>query len=175
MVDDGRDVEPAAGVLDLAREVVGLLRERGEVLGTAESLTGGLLSGAVTSVPGSSAAYAGGLVTYATPLKVRLLGVPESLVAEHGVVSAECARAMAVGARERTGADWALATTGVAGPDRQEGHPAGTVHVGLAGPEGSVAARHLDLPGDRAAVRAGTVREALALLHEVLLSANAGS
>ena len=173
MVDDDRD--PDVLVDALAREVVGLLRERGEVLGTAESLTGGLLSGAVTSVPGSSAAYAGGLVTYATPLKVRLLGVPESLVAEHGVVSAECARAMAVGARERTGADWALATTGVAGPDRQEGHPAGTVHVGLAGPEGTVVARRLDLPGDRAAVRAGTVREALALLREVLLSANAGS
>lgn len=168
MVDDGRDPDV------LAREVVGLLRERGEVLGTAESLTGGLLSGAVTSVPGSSVAYAGGLVTYATSLKVRLLGVPESLVAEHGVVSAECARAMAVGARERTGADWALATTGVAGPARQEGQPAGTVHVGLAGPEGSVV-RRLDLPGDRAAVRAGTVREALALLREVLLSANAGS
>ena len=173
MVDDS--LEPEVLVDELAREVVALLRERGEVLGTAESLTGGLLSGAVTSVPGSSAAYAGGLVTYATPLKVRLLGVPGSVVAEHGVVSAECARAMAAGARERTGADWALATTGVAGPDRQEGHPAGTVHVGLAGPDGALESRRLDLPGDRAAVRAATVREALALLREVLLSANAGS
>lgn len=173
MVDDSLD--PDVPVDELAREVVTLLRDRGEVLGTAESLTGGLLSGAVTSVPGSSAAYAGGLVTYATPLKVRLLGVPGSVVAEHGVVSAECARAMAVGARERTGADWALATTGVAGPDRQEGHPAGTVHVALAGPEGALVSRLLDLPGDRAAVRRGTVREALALLREVLLSANAGS
>ena len=172
MVDDSLD--PEVLVDELAREVVALLRGRGEVLATAESLTGGLLSGAVTSVPGSSAAYAGGLVTYATPLKVRLLGVPEPLVAEHGVVSAECARAMAVGARGRTGADWALSTTGVAGPDTQEGHPAGTVHVGLAGPGGTVSSRLLDLPGDRSEVRAGTVREALALLREVLLSANEG-
>lgn len=169
MVDDSLDPDV------LAREVVGLLRQRGEVLGTAESLTGGMLSGAVTSVPGSSAAYAGGLVTYATSLKVRLLGVPESVVAEHGVVSAECARAMAAGARERTGADWALATTGVAGPDRQEGHPAGTVHLGLAGPDSALVSRRLDLPGDRATVRRATVHEALALLREVLLSANARS
>lgn len=173
MVDDSLDAD--VPVDELAREVVALLRDRGEALGTAESLTGGLLSGAVTSVPGSSVAYAGGLVTYATSLKVGLLGVPESLVAEHGVVSAECARAMALGARERTGADWTLSTTGVAGPERQEGHPAGTVHVGLAGPGGAVDSRRLELPGDRATVRARTVREALRLLREVLLSANGGS
>ena len=163
-----------AGTEGTAAEVVSLLRERGELLATAESLTGGLLSGAVTSVPGSSAAYVGGLVTHATELKVRLLGVPAQLVAEHGVVSAACARAMAAGAAEVTGAGWGLATTGVAGPDTQEGHPAGTVFVGLHGPGERAEVRRLDLCGDRAEIRAGTVAAALALLQEVLLSANTG-
>lgn len=158
----------------VAAEVVSLLRERGETLATAESLTGGLLSGAVTSVPGSSAAYVGGLVTYATDLKVRLLGVPAALVAQHGVISRECARAMASGAAEVTGAAWGLATTGVAGPDTQEGHPAGTVFVGLHAPSGEQQDRRLELCGDRAEVRAATVAAALQLLHEVLLSANTG-
>lgn len=164
--------DEAAGAV--TAEVVSLLRERGEVLATAESLTGGLLSGAVTSVPGSSAAYVGGLVTYATDLKVRLLGVPAALVEQHGVISEECARAMAAGAAEVTGAAWGLATTGVAGPDTQEGHPAGTVFVGLHAASGEQHARRLDLCGDRAEVRAGTVAAALQLLHEVLLSANTG-
>ena len=162
------------GAAGTAAEVVSLLRGRGQTLATAESLTGGLLSGQVTSVPGASAAYVGGLVTYATELKVRLLGVPAELVAEHGVVSAPCARAMAGGAAHVTGATWGLATTGVAGPDTQEGHPAGTVFVGLHGPGGRSEVRRLELCGDRAAVRSGTVAAALALLHEVLLSANTG-
>ncbi len=158
----------------LATEVVALLRERGETLATAESLTGGLLSAAVTSVPGSSAAYVGGLVTYATVLKQRLLDVPAEVIDSEGVVSAACAVAMARGAASRTGADWALATTGVAGPDLQEGHPAGTVHVGLAGPAAVLpqpAHRLLALPGGREEVRAGTVREALAMLRNALLGA----
>ena len=110
----------------------------------------------------------------ATEHEVRLLGVPAQLVAEHGVVSAACARAMAAGAAEVTGAGWGLATTGVAGPDTQEGHPAGTVFVGLHGPGERAEVRRLDLCGDRAEIRAGTVAAALALLQEVLLSANTG-
>lgn len=170
MVDDGASpaMEPA---MEPAVEVVRLLRERGETLATAESLTGGLLSGAVTAVPGSSAAYVGGLVTYATELKQRLLGVPAELIASDGVVSAACAEAMARGAASRTGAAWALATTGVAGPDLQEGKPAGTVFVGLVGP-GVETHRRLTLGGDRQDVRAGTVSAALDMLVGVLLSAN---
>lgn len=155
-------------VAALACEAVGLLRERGETLATAESLTGGLLSGAVTAVPGSSAAYDGGLVTYATRLKVGLLGVSPELVERHGVVSGECARAMAEGAARVVGADWALATTGVAGPDLQEGHPAGTVHVGLRAPGGVVHSRELGLSGDREGIREQSVEAALRWLCEEL-------
>lgn len=132
-------------------------------MATAESLTGGRLAAAVTAVPGASAAYVGGVVAYATRVKQQLLGVPEALVAEHGVVSAECARAMASGVRDALDATWGLSTTGVAGPDRQEDHPAGTVFVGLAGPDGSAAVA-LSLAGDRAEVQEQTVAEAIATL-----------
>lgn len=145
-----------------AAEVVRALVGSGSTLGTAESLTGGLLGGAVTAVPGSSAVYVGGLVTYATRLKVALLGVPLEVVEEHGVVSAECAAAMAEGARTVLGADFAASTTGVAGPDLQEGKSAGTAYVAVAGPAGTLT-RALALDGDRDAVRAGVVREALDL------------
>ena len=151
-----------------ATVAVRLLRERGETLATAESLTGGLLSGAVTAVPGSSAAYVGGLVTYATELKQRLLDVPAEVIASEGVVSAGCAVAMARGAASRTGADWALATTGVAGPDLQEGKPAGTVFLGLVGP-GIETHRRLALSGEREDVRADTVAAALDMLVGILL------
>ena len=86
---------------------------------------------------GASRVYRGGVVAYATEVKQQLLGVPPDLVARHGVVSAECARAMAEGARAALGADWAVSTTGVAGPDQQEGKPVGTVFVGVAGPGGT--------------------------------------
>lgn len=158
----------------LAVSVLEVLGGRGETLATAESLTGGLLSGAVTAVPGSSEVYVGGLVTYATELKLTLLGVPAQVVAEHGVVSEECAAAMALGAAERTGADWALSTTGVAGPGPSEGVPAGTVVLGLWHPDGSGGSRRLELPGTRDEVRRATVAAALGWLQEVLLSANTG-
>lgn len=140
-----------------------LLRGQGGTLATAESLTGGRLAAAMTAVPGASAAYVGGVVAYATRAKQQLLGVPEALVAEHGVVSVECARAMASGVRDALDATWGLSTTGVAGPDRQEGHPVGTVFVGLAGPDGSSAVA-LSLAGDRAEVQDLTVDEAIATL-----------
>ena len=102
------------------------LAERGQTVATAESLTGGLLAATITSVPGASAVYVGGVVSYAASVKQDLLDVPAEVVTAHGTVSAECARAMAAGARHRTGADWAMATTGVAGPDPLEGHPVGS-------------------------------------------------
>src|SRR4051794_19035412 len=98
----------------VAAEALVLLGAAGATLATAESLTGGRLAGAVTGVPGASAHYLGGFVTYATELKESLLGVPSALVDTYGVVSAECASAMAVGCREATGATYSLATTGVA-------------------------------------------------------------
>src|SRR3954471_16795761 len=111
-----------------------LLLERGETVATAESLTGGQLAARLTDAPGASKTYLGGVVAYATSVKVAVLRVPEALVEEHGVISSECALAMARGAVGVTGATWGIATTGVAGPDEQEGHPPGTVHVGLVGP-----------------------------------------
>ena len=118
----------------------------GQTIATAESLTGGRLAALLTAVPGSSETYVGGVVSYATSLKTDLLGVSPELIAKHGVVSAECARAMATGARQVTGATYAVSTTGVAGPGPQDGVPAGTVYVAVAGPE-SVTALALELVG----------------------------
>jgi nicotinamide-nucleotide amidase len=151
----------------LAERVHVLLQERGETLATAESLTGGRLAAALTAVPGASRSYVGGVVAYATSVKQELLGVPASLVEQHGVISAECALAMARGAAAVTGASWGIGTTGVAGPDLQEGHPAGTVHVGLVGP-GVATGLALELVGDREAIQVRTCLEALSALAGML-------
>ena len=146
-----------------------LLDASGATVATAESLTGGRLAAALTADPGASRTYVGGVVAYATSVKVAVLGVPQSLVDGPGVVSAECARAMADGVRGLTGATYALSTTGVAGPDSQDGRPPGTVYVGLAGPGHSVAIV-LELSGDRAAIQERTAREALSALCDRLRS-----
>ncbi|HEY8453157.1 MAG: nicotinamide-nucleotide amidohydrolase family protein [Micromonosporaceae bacterium] len=151
-----------------AAEILRRLEERGETLAVAESLTGGLLAATIVDVPGASTVFRGGLVVYATDLKHTLAGVPAGLLAARGPVDAEVAVAMAAGARERCGADWALATTGVAGPGPADGVSAGTVFVAVAGPDGSSSVRSLHLPGDRAAVRSGTVAAALRLLADRL-------
>ncbi len=120
-----------------ATAVVESLRRHQATLATAESLTGGQLAVLMTEIPGSSEVYRGGVVAYATGLKIDVLGVPESVVERSGVVSAECAVAMARGVRLLTGATYGVSTTGVAGPDQQEGKPVGTVFIGLAGPDGT--------------------------------------
>jgi PncC family amidohydrolase len=150
-----------------AEHVVRRLVEAGLTVATAESLTGGMLGATITEVSGSSAAYGGGVVSYATRVKVDVLGVSRQVVETDGVVSEACAVQMAEGARRLLGADLALSTTGVAGPDLQEGKPAGTVHVALAGPAGTIVSSPL-LEGDRATIRAATVRVALQLLGETL-------
>lgn len=150
------------------QQIVALLTARGETVSTAESLTGGRLAAALTSVPGASECVAGGVVAYATEVKVDLLGVPAAVVDEHGVVSGECAAAMATGVRDLLGTTYAMATTGVAGPDPQEGHPAGHVWVAVAGPRG-VETRLLALPGDRPEVQDATVRHALSVLGGILI------
>lgn len=153
---------------DLAAAVVATLTARGQLLATAESLTGGLLGAAITAVPGASAAYLGGVVAYATPMKHRLAGVDAELLATQGPVSERTAIALAVGVREATGADWGVATTGVAGPSSQDGHEPGEVWVGLASPSApAIAVRH-DFSGDRAAIRNATVHAALALVARTL-------
>lgn len=136
-------------------------------MATAESLTGGRLGALLTSVPGASATYRGGVIAYATELKVALLGVPQALVDAYGVVSAPCAAAMAEGVREVMASTYAVATTGVAGPDLQEGHPAGTVFVGLSGPRGTTTLA-LELVGDRSSIVERTCREALSALSDMI-------
>lgn len=152
------------GNAELAHE---LLRGRGATVATAESLTGGQLAALLTAVPGSSETYLGGVVSYATSVKKSVLGVDGDVVDRHGVVSAECAREMARGVRALTGADYGLSTTGVAGPEPQEGKPPGTVFVGIAGPDGDTAVA-LELVGDRATIQDRTCAEALAALSETL-------
>ncbi|HEV7754869.1 MAG TPA: CinA family protein [Mycobacteriales bacterium] len=149
--------------MSTADHVLAALRRRGETLAVAESLTGGLLAATLVAVPGASTVFRGGLVVYATDLKVTLAGVPADLLAERGPVDGDVAAALAAGARDRCGADWGLATTGVAGPGAADGHPAGEVWIGLAGPGTATAVRHR-FGGDRAAVRGASVAAALELL-----------
>jgi nicotinamide-nucleotide amidase len=147
-------------------EVVGdMLRERHNTLSVAESCTGGLLGERITSVPGSSAYFLGGFITYASRLKVEWLGVPEETIAQFGAVSKETAEAMALGARRRTGSTYALAITGVAGPDGgSEKKPVGTVYVGLADAAGC-AVLHRQFFGDRTRIRQFSTQMALDMLR----------
>jgi nicotinamide-nucleotide amidase len=150
-----------------AASVLELLERRGATLATAESLTGGRVAAALTAVPGSSACYVGGVVAYATTVKVSVLGVPRALIEEHGVVSSACALAMASGVRALTGATYAVSTTGVAGPGEQDGVRSGTVYVGVAGP-GSPTAVALELSGSRPAVQEQATSEALSAVAAIL-------
>ena len=143
---------------DPAAALHAALLERGETVGCAESLTGGQLAAGLSGTPGASGTFRGGVVTYATELKRRLLGVTAT-----DIISGECAMQMAAGARDLLDVDWALSTTGVAGPDLQEGQPAGTVYVGLAGRDSARFVR-LTLEGDRPAIRSGACSGALDLL-----------
>lgn len=156
-----------AGNAALATQVVAALRAAGVTVGTAESLTGGLVCGALTDVPGASATVRGAVVAYATELKAVVLGVDTGLLARGGAVQAEVAEQMARGVRTVLGVDVGVATTGVAGPDPQDGQPVGTVFVAVADAD-RVLVRRLALAGDRAAVRAGSVGGALGLLAELL-------
>lgn len=153
-----------------AAEIVSHLRARAQTLAVAESLTGGRLCAAVVDVPGASAVFRGGLIVYATDLKTSLAGVPADLLAARGAVDPQVAAALAAGARRRCGADWGLGTTGVAGPDPQEGKPVGTVFVACHGPVRALV-RPLRLAGDRSAVRSAAVTAALDLLRDELAQA----
>ncbi|WP_433791719.1 CinA family protein [Actinoplanes sp. CA-252034] len=150
-----------------AAAAVHALVERRETLASAESLTGGLVAATIVEIPGVSAVFRGGLVVYATDLKARLAGVPEELLAERGPVDGDVAAALAEGVRDRCGADWGLATTGVAGPEPQDGKPVGLVYVAVAGRSGSTV-RELKLDGNREAVRTESVTAVLQLLTDSL-------
>jgi nicotinamide-nucleotide amidase len=148
--------------------VLAACRAHGLTLATAESSTGGLVAARLTSVPGSSDVFLGAVVAYANEVKAAALGVPQAVLERYGAVSAEAAAAMAAGARERLGADVAVAVTGIAGPGGgTEAKPVGLVYLHAEAPDGSLA-RVLNLPGERAAVRARATVAALHLLRTLL-------
>jgi nicotinamide-nucleotide amidase len=148
--------------------VLAACRERGLSLAAAESCTGGLVAARLTSVAGSSEVFLGAVVAYADEVKRGELGVPEDVLARHGAVSPETAAAMAARARERLGADVAVAVTGIAGPDGGTPEkPVGLVYLHAEGPDGG-AGRELNLPGDRAAVRGRSTAAALHLVRTLL-------
>ena len=159
---------PDNSAVELAEACLSALEQSGATLATAESLTSGLLAATLASVPGASAVLRGGLAAYATDVKTTVLGVDPSLLTRYGVISVECAEAMAVRARLLFRADWAVATTGVAGPEPQDGHAAGEVYVAVAGPAEALSSRQLALTGSRQQIRAVTMFEALTLLHGVI-------
>jgi nicotinamide-nucleotide amidase len=153
-------LEHAAGLHD---ELV----RRGETVASAESLTGGAVADVLSTAPGASKSFLGGVVSYASEVKVNVLGVTEQTVTEHGVVSRQCAVEMAHGVRRLLDADLAVSTTGVAGPEPQEGKPVGLVYVAVASDD-STEVVELRLDGDRADVRRQTVEAAIAALMAVV-------
>lgn len=150
----------------LAERLAVACQERGLTVATAESCTGGLVADAITDVAGASRYFLGGVVAYADRAKTDQLGVAPELIAAHGAVSAQVARAMAVGARERFGADLAVAVTGIAGPGGgSEAKPVGLTYVALAD-RGGVDVRRFLWSGDRAANKLASATAALELLLE---------
>ncbi len=164
------------GVPASAEQVVRLLTERGETVAVAESLTGGLVVAALVSVPGASAVVRGGVVAYMTDLKASLLDVDPELLAREGAVHPDVAAAMARGVADRLGATYGVATTGVAGPDPQDGHPVGEVWVAVDAPglvwerSETVVGENLDPALGREGIRAASVEAALDLLLDVISS-----
>ena len=178
----------------IAADLIYALSERGQTVAVAESLTGGLVCAALVEVPGASAVVRGAVVSYATDLKHRLLDVDAGLLARNGPVDPDVAAQMALGVRERLGADWGLATTGVAGPDPQDAVAPGRVYLAVAGPLVPVSVDlpsdsgaetrpvtalpdlpaistrvlELDLVGDRAQIRAASTEQAIGALLAAL-------
>jgi len=147
------------------------LSASGKTVAVAESCTGGLLGGAITSIPGSSLYFSGGVVAYGNSAKISLLAVPPDLIVARGAVSREVAFAMAEGVLSLFRADLAIAVTGVAGPGGgSRGKPVGTVWVAVVAPGGVRYAHRFRFPGDREAVRRETVRASLGAAIDVLRS-----
>ncbi len=159
---------PASRIEELARRVVRDATAHDLTVGTAESCTGGMIAAALTDVPGSSAVLNGGIVSYTNPVKHRQLGVAKETLDTHGAVSRQTACEMARGAQAALQTDLAVSVTGIAGPGGAEpGKPVGTVWIGIASAD-SVDARVFHFKGDRAAVRAQTVEEALTAVEAAI-------
>ncbi|MDR3189833.1 MAG: nicotinamide-nucleotide amidohydrolase family protein [Lactobacillaceae bacterium] len=134
----------------------------------AESLTAGLFTSTLAEVSGISEAFPGAFVTYSPEAKTQLVGVPPILVEAHGVVSAPVAEAMARGAQKELQTDWAISFTGVAGPENLDGHPAGTVYIGIVGPKHQSYTEKLHLTGDRQAIRQASVQAGIDLMYQAI-------
>ncbi|MGV9800614.1 CinA family protein [Mycobacterium sp. NPDC003449] len=154
-------------VTDEARALVADLTVRGQSVATAESLTAGLLAATLAGVPGASAVLHGGLITYTEDTKIWLAGVAPQVLDAVGPVAGPTARALAVGARQRCAATWGVALTGVAGPEPHDGHPVGTVFLGLAGPVDTQVVE-LSLSGTRWEIRVAAVNEAIVALRALV-------
>jgi nicotinamide-nucleotide amidase len=153
-------------LVEQATALLADLRARGATLATAESCTGGLIAALITDIAGSSDVFTHGFITYANAAKTSMVGVPASLIAQHGAVSAPVAIAMAEGALDASGARIAVAVTGVAGPSGGSPEkPVGLVHIAVARVDGETLHQQHQFSGDRASVRLQTVEAALVLLR----------
>jgi len=155
--------------LELAIQVISQLKKSGKTLAVAESLTGGGLGAALTEVPGSSEVFLGGITTYSDASKVKLLEIPKRLISKQTAVSEEVAKAMAESVRKIFKSDFAISTTGVAGPGKAFGKSAGSVWLAIATKK-EVIAIELSIAGDRATVRKATIESALATFSRILIS-----
>ena len=163
---------PTEAARSLAAAVGDALRDSDEMVAVAESSTGGLLGSTLTDVPGSSSYFERGLITYSNATKTELLDVDPATIDNEGAVSPETARQMATGVRSRSGTDWGISTTGIAGPGGGTSHnPVGTVYIGIAGPIGdgeTVSVNHYEFDGDRHENKADFTRQALTDLLDAL-------
>ena len=149
-----------------AQSIIEILTSRGQTLAVAESLTGGGLGFALTQVPGASAVFLGGIISYTTEVKVRELGVGQSIIDQYKVVSEEVAIEMAEGAKNKFATTWAISTTGVAGPGDYQGVREGTVWIAIRGPINQ--SLTLTLDGGRDGVRQGAISSAIGTFARIL-------
>ncbi|MDI6864492.1 CinA family protein [Thermodesulfovibrio yellowstonii] len=150
----------------IAFNIIKKLIQTGKTLSTAESCTGGLIASSITDIPGASKVFIGGMVVYATEMKLRLLGVAKEVL-DYGVISSQMAEEMALKIRLLTGSDYSIATTGNLGPDVMEGKPKGLIYIAIATPE-KVYIKELKLQGDRQSNKTEATEEALKLFLELL-------
>lgn len=148
-------------------KIINTLQHRKETIAVAESITGGELAAALTSAPGSSKVFLGGIVAYSVESKVRELGIPKRLINKFGVYSEEIALEMANGVRKKFNSDWSIASIGVAGPGPAEEIPAGSIWLAIIGPQATQNIR-LSLQGSREEIRVGAVTSAVATLERIL-------
>lgn len=154
---------------DLARAIIKVMKRRGLTLSTAESITAGGVAAALTEIPGSSAVYQGGVVTYSDVSKTKFLGIPKRVLTKHTAVSEQVAISMAQSVRTQFKSDYSISTTGVAGPGRAYGQKAGTVWIAIDTPSGTTSVL-LALSGNRAEIRHATIESALAAFTRILIS-----